>query len=260
VTPFVEECRREWKRLGVPDLLAEEMAADLEADLAEAQADGVSEAEFLGESDPRRFAATWASERGLVPERPPKQKSRKRFWIVLALGLVLLGFLLGIAGVATFAKPKVSVSRGQSVGVFPPAHLVRVPALVGLELCQAYRIAAARGFDLGSHVTGTTTSRCRGEIVVRQSPSAHALVPRHWRLVLRTRQAPVRVPNLVGRSECKAEHILNLLGLHVRHFENLSPRRHARVCDRRVVSQNPAPGRMLQPPHAVTVRLRGAKS
>jgi hypothetical protein len=42
MTAFVEECRREWKRLGVPDLLAEEMATELEADLAEAEADGVS--------------------------------------------------------------------------------------------------------------------------------------------------------------------------------------------------------------------------
>jgi hypothetical protein len=58
MTAYVEECRQEWKRLGVPDLLAEEMAADLEADLAEAEADGVSATEMLGESDPRRFAAT----------------------------------------------------------------------------------------------------------------------------------------------------------------------------------------------------------
>ena len=68
MTAYVEECRQEWKRLGVPDLMAEEMATELETDLAEAEADGVSAAEMLGESDPRRFAATWASERGLVAE------------------------------------------------------------------------------------------------------------------------------------------------------------------------------------------------
>ena len=71
---FIEECRYEWKRLGVPDSMAEEMATELEADLAEAEADGVSAAEILGESDPRRFAATWARERGLVSEpAPPKR-------------------------------------------------------------------------------------------------------------------------------------------------------------------------------------------
>ena len=66
MTSFIEECRREWRRLGVPELLADEMATDLETDLAEAEADGIPAAEILGESDPRRFAATWASERGLV--------------------------------------------------------------------------------------------------------------------------------------------------------------------------------------------------
>ena len=68
MSAFVDECRSEWKRLGVPDLLAEEMATELEADLAEAEADGVSTVEMLGDSDPRRFAAAWASERGLVSE------------------------------------------------------------------------------------------------------------------------------------------------------------------------------------------------
>jgi len=251
---FVEECRQEWKRLGVPDLLADEMAADLEADLAEAEAEGVPAAEILGESDPRRFAATWAGERGLVPEEPPTPKSRRRFWILLAVGLVLLGFLLGIGGVVAFAKPKVTaVQRGQSVQVFPPAHLVRVPALVGLQLCHAYRIAHSRTFDLGFRINRKTMSGCRGSVVVHQRPSAGALVPRHWPLALRTRQDPVHVPNLVGRSECDAENILNPLGLHVR--LGLRPCQH-----RRIVSQNPKAGQLIQPPHAVTVWLRGAKS
>jgi hypothetical protein len=81
MTAYVEECRQEWKRLGVPDLLAEEMATELESDLAEARADGVSATEILGESDPRRFAATWASERGLVAEPAPPRKTRRR-WIL----------------------------------------------------------------------------------------------------------------------------------------------------------------------------------
>lgn len=82
---FIEECRYEWKRVGVPDSMADEMAAELEADLAEAQADGLSAAEMLGESDPRRFAATWAGERGLVSEPAPQQK-RRRVWPWVVLG------------------------------------------------------------------------------------------------------------------------------------------------------------------------------
>ena len=83
---FIEECRYEWKRLGVPDSMAEEMATELEADLAEAEADGISAAEILGESDPRRFAATWARERGLVSDRATEEepqgtldRARRRF-------------------------------------------------------------------------------------------------------------------------------------------------------------------------------------
>ena len=69
---FVAECRREWKRLGVPDPVADEMAADLAADLDEAQADGASAEAVLGSGafDPRSFAAEWAAARGVVP-RPP---------------------------------------------------------------------------------------------------------------------------------------------------------------------------------------------
>ena len=66
---FVEECRKEWKRLRVPDPIANEMAADLEVDLREADADGASAEEVLGSAafDPRSFAAAWASARGVVP-------------------------------------------------------------------------------------------------------------------------------------------------------------------------------------------------
>ena len=85
MSDFVEQCRQEWKRLGVPDPLAEEMAADLASDLSEAEAEGVSAEEFLGSSvfDPRSFAASWAAERGVIPEpaqpreRPP-QTARPR--------------------------------------------------------------------------------------------------------------------------------------------------------------------------------------
>ena len=46
---FVEECRREWRRLGVPDPIANEMAADLTADIEEAEAEGGSAEDVLGQ-------------------------------------------------------------------------------------------------------------------------------------------------------------------------------------------------------------------
>jgi hypothetical protein len=58
VNEFVEECRREWKVLGVPDSIASEMALDLTTDIEEAEAEGGSAEDVLGSSlfDPRGFA------------------------------------------------------------------------------------------------------------------------------------------------------------------------------------------------------------
>jgi hypothetical protein len=174
VSAFVQECRREWKRLGVPDLLADEMATDLEADLVDAQADGVSAAEILGESDPRRFAAAWASERGLVAEPPPR-KSRKRFWILLAVGLAVLVLVLSVAGGALLATTSVSIAQ-PVVHVSSPQRiaLVRVPNLIGLRACHAKRIALAAGLD----VHGFPKRRCNA-VVVAQTPAPGTIVPRH---------------------------------------------------------------------------------
>jgi len=106
VSPFVEECLREWKRLGVPEPVANEMAADLAADLAEAEADGTSPEEVLGSGafDARSFAAAWASERGIVPAaRPASAPPRRRRWLMSALVasfalLALVGAVLAIRG------------------------------------------------------------------------------------------------------------------------------------------------------------------
>jgi uncharacterized membrane-anchored protein len=174
MTAFVEECRREWKRLGVPDLLAEEMATELEADLVEAEADGLSVAELLGESDPRRFAATWASERGLVAEAPPEQKRRKRFWIGLAVGLVVVGFLLGIGGVVLFAKPKVSAFAGIKVNI----HTVPAPNFVGVYTCVARTIARHMRLPIRTIPNAALHAHRCNTIVVSQTPEPGMFVRR----------------------------------------------------------------------------------
>jgi hypothetical protein len=102
MSDFVEQCRREWRRLGVPDPLAEEMAADLASDLGEAEAEGVSAEELLGSSvfDPPSFAASWAAERGIIPDPPTRAKARRRplglvaFTAVAALTVVVAALLL----------------------------------------------------------------------------------------------------------------------------------------------------------------------
>ena len=88
MSEFVEECRREWKRLGVPDPIANEMALDLTTDIEEAEADGGSAEDVLGNSlfDPRRFAAAWASSRGVTAPRRRLNHSLRSF-VTVPLGI-----------------------------------------------------------------------------------------------------------------------------------------------------------------------------
>lgn len=169
MTAFVEECRREWKRLGVPDLLAEEMAAELESDLAEAEADGVSAAEMLGESDPRRFAAAWARERGLVPESPP-QKRRRRRWIWVAVGLVLAFVFVAVLGLvaALGASVHTHISAPRPLTV----RSVVIPDLLGLRACHAREIA----LESGLQIQKVPRRRCNA-VVISQQPLRGTLIP-----------------------------------------------------------------------------------
>lgn len=156
---FVDECRREWRRLGVPDSLAEEMASDLEADLEDASAEGVSAPEILGDGDPDRFAREWAVARGLVSE----ERLGRRRWIV-AVAVVLL-----VGGLTTLALALTGTLNS-------PGHrkTVPLPLVVGVKGFQAAAILRAR--DLHSHIV-LVRSR-RAGIVVAQRPAPGALVER----------------------------------------------------------------------------------
>jgi hypothetical protein len=68
VKAILDECRRTWRRLGVPRAVRQEMAEELEADLAAAAADGVRPEDFVA-GDVRVFAEAWARERGAVKPR-----------------------------------------------------------------------------------------------------------------------------------------------------------------------------------------------
>ena len=115
MSDFVEQCRREWKRLGVPDPLAEEMASDLASDLRDAEADGVSAAELLGDSafDPRSFAASWAAERGIVPVPPSAGKARRRPLVLVVFTAVAAIALIGTALLLLTGEPKVSLVKSR---------------------------------------------------------------------------------------------------------------------------------------------------
>jgi hypothetical protein len=144
MSDFVEQCRREWKRLNVPDTLAEEMAADLASDLREAESDGVSAEEFLGSSafDPRSFAASWAAERGIVPVPAGRGNASRRpltlvaFTALAAIALIVAALLL-VTG-----EPRVAVVTSRTTrphlatppaAFFPPPGAGRVVGRVVLQ-------------------------------------------------------------------------------------------------------------------------------
>jgi hypothetical protein len=141
MSEFVEQCRREWRRLGVADALAEEMAADLASDLEEAEAEGVSAAEYLGSSasDPRSFAASWANERGIIPAPPGREKGRRR-----PLALVAFTALAAIAAIVASlllatGEPKVALKTSRPT----PPHLPVHPAGPSLPSGAGHQVQAS---------------------------------------------------------------------------------------------------------------------
>jgi hypothetical protein len=135
VSQFVEECRREWKRLRVPSTIADEMANDLSADLAEAEADGATAEDVLGSgaSDPRAFAAAWASERGIA-RTPRSDRLRKRWLLLLAVPAVALLVLIAGAVLAFTSLGQSSAPRSETR--VTPAQFVP-GAIVGTSLYGA---------------------------------------------------------------------------------------------------------------------------
>ncbi len=107
MSQFVDVCRREWGRLGVPEGVANEMAEDLEADLAEARADGVSPEEVLGNGyfDAKSFAASWATARGVVRSASRDRSAVRIHSLVLALSALVAAVVAG-AGLLILARPR----------------------------------------------------------------------------------------------------------------------------------------------------------
>jgi hypothetical protein len=134
VNEFVEECRAEWKRLGVPDPVADEMAADLAADLAEAEAEGVSAEAVLGNSvfDPRSFAAAWAAERGVIRQPPPNGRRLPRRWVLAVLvGAFALIAAVGGALIVTSPSSPARLALTGPGGNSPPGDPSRAVLVVG---------------------------------------------------------------------------------------------------------------------------------
>jgi hypothetical protein len=172
MSEFIEECRREWKRLHVPDPVANEMAADLAADLREAEVEGASPEALLGTAafDPQAFARSWAQERGLVA---PASLERRRLRLTLAL--VTTALIIGGGIAATLL-----LTRGPSPS--PATTLVVVPNLVGMNRTAA--TAAARSAGLRVTIRYDTRGSGRSGFVMAQTPPPRTSVRRGGTLSL----------------------------------------------------------------------------
>lgn len=159
MSDFLEQCRREWRRLGVPDPLAEEMAAELASDLGEAEAEGVSAEEYLGSgaSDPRSFAASWATERGIIPEPPRLGRARRKPLVLVAFTALAAIALIVAALLLATGEPKVALRTARTtplhvptppgaVPSLPPGHQVQASAAAPIEWILLFLAIAALGF------------------------------------------------------------------------------------------------------------------
>jgi hypothetical protein len=122
---FVDECRKEWTRLGVPDSEANEMASDLEADLTEAQAEGRTPEEVVGNGyfDARSFAASWALARGVAGVTAREPNAIRVRPIVLTISAVVCAFFTGL-GLLLLLQPHFGT---QSFAVAFSSHLNHPP-------------------------------------------------------------------------------------------------------------------------------------
>jgi hypothetical protein len=132
VNEFVDQCRREWRRLGVSQAVAQEMAEELTADLAE----GASAEDVLGTDavDARSFAARWARERDVIEGRRWKPRIPAALATV-ALTPAIAGAVLLIAASPQEPSPATLTVPSSSHGVWvatpaPPAVRERVQAAV----------------------------------------------------------------------------------------------------------------------------------
>jgi hypothetical protein len=163
VSRFIEECRREWKRLRVPDAIANEMAADLAADLAEAEAEGASAEDVLGDAvfDPRAFALSWAEERGVVAAAPVRSGMRPSTALALVAAVLVLVAVVG-AALVVVDRPGafgVRLAASGTRSLVPPRFTFIRPGVARAGgnrlLVPRFRIAAAPGVVIAPNVPDT---------------------------------------------------------------------------------------------------------
>lgn len=195
MSEFVQECRREWRRLGVPERDANEMATDLEADLAEAAKDGVAAEEVLGEStfDPHAFATSWAQERGLIPRRRSVFEPQRQLVVLAVAVLAAAGLTVGLLFAFRHSSPS---PVGLTATAQQPATTIAaipVPDLLRLQQEQAVAVAQSAGLLVRIVLVRTPTQATNSApagTVIAQDPSAGTSVARGSTVTLNVSNPP----------------------------------------------------------------------
>jgi hypothetical protein len=174
VNELVSACHKEWKRLGVPNTVAEEMVTELETHLREAHADGISTVHALGPAalDPCSFAQEWAEARGVIPpaNEPDSARRRQRRLPLRGLSIPFTAFGLAVVVGALMATQRPtwrhflglphlrfmgSVTGQGSFWAGPSVELIKVGTL--LLLLGIIGLIATSAFRLWTHAHRAAT-------------------------------------------------------------------------------------------------------
>jgi hypothetical protein len=176
---FVEECRREWKRLGVADDVAEEMAAEVEADLAEADAEQVPVEDVVG-TNARDFADEWATARGVISPR------RRIPWAAVAVAALAL---VALAGGVLVLTDSTSSSSKVALVPFESSAVKRLVVVAPSE--YPMRIAAPPPPSATTATNSDGDSRTIGSILLFGALAAIMLLTLFWLWPRRQQPRPV---------------------------------------------------------------------
>jgi hypothetical protein len=177
---FLEECRLEWQRLGLP----RDRLAVMRDELAEALAGADELPDEIGgipTVDARAFADRWAAERGVSRPRleytAGGRANRRRIGVIALLVLFALG---GVAAAVEFNSPDSDSDQGTDTTQtsFATPDLVTVPNLVGSPLEIATDTAQAVGVRIGDIEKLAAGTKIEAGTVLRERPVAGTRIRR----------------------------------------------------------------------------------
>lgn len=157
MSEFVQQCRQEWSRLGVPGPVAQEMATELTADLRDAEAAGMSTEEYLGASaaDPQAFAASWAFERGIIPAPSGRETHRRKPLVLVAFTAAAALTLVVAAVLLITGEPRIGLSTSTNHPNISPTlsgplpHVTRQVSATNASAPVEWVLLAAAAIALG---------------------------------------------------------------------------------------------------------------